>query len=40
VVENAVRILLSRLEDPTLEPEAALLKTDLVIRGSTRRKPV
>jgi len=40
VVEKAVRILLSRLEDPDLEPEAALLKTDLVIRASTRQKPV
>jgi DNA-binding LacI/PurR family transcriptional regulator len=40
VVEKAVRILLARLEDPDLEPEAALLKTDLVIRASTRQKPV
>ncbi len=38
VVEKAVSILLSRLEDPDLEPEAALLKTDLVIRASTREK--
>lgn len=40
VVENAVRILLSRLEDPDLEPEAILLKTHLIIRASTREKPV
>jgi DNA-binding LacI/PurR family transcriptional regulator len=40
VVEKTVDILLSRLEDPELEPEAALLKTDLVIRASTRQKPV
>lgn len=40
VAEKAVRILLSRLEDPALEPEVALLKTGLVIRASTREKPV
>jgi DNA-binding LacI/PurR family transcriptional regulator len=40
VVEKAVHILLSRLEDPDLEPETALLKTDLVIRASTREKSV
>jgi len=39
VVENAVRIILSRLEDSSLEPEATLLKTDLIIRASTREKP-
>jgi DNA-binding LacI/PurR family transcriptional regulator len=39
VVEKAVQIILSRLEDSSLEPEAILLKTDLVIRASTREKP-
>lgn len=40
VVENAVRILLSRLQDPDLEPEAVLLKTQLIIRASTRERPM
>lgn len=36
VIRHALRILLARLVDPDLEPEAKLLKADLVIRGSTR----
>jgi len=40
VVEKAVQIILSRLENPDLEPEATLLKTDLIIRATTREKPV
>jgi DNA-binding LacI/PurR family transcriptional regulator len=39
VVEKTVDILLSRLENPDQEPEATLLKTNLVIRASTREKP-
>jgi len=39
VIQHALRILFARLEDPELKPEAKLLKTNLVIRGSTRPEP-
>jgi DNA-binding LacI/PurR family transcriptional regulator len=39
VIQHALRILLARLEDPDLEPETTLLKTNLVVRGSTRPEP-
>jgi len=38
VVEQTVRILLSRLAEPDMEAEATLLKTSLVVRASTREK--
>lgn len=40
VVEKAVQMVLSRLEHPDQEPETNLLKADLIIRASTREKPV
>lgn len=40
VAEKAVQIILSRLKDSSQEPETTLLKTDLIIRASTREKPV
>ena len=36
VVEKALDLLLSRLDNPELEPEAILIKADLIVRGSTR----
>ncbi len=40
VIDHCIRILLARLDDPELEPEVVLIKPDLVIRSSTRGKPV
>ena len=36
IIEQTLRILLARLEDPDLDPETTLLKTEFVVRGSTR----
>ncbi len=36
IIEQTLRILLARLEDPDLEPETRLLETDFVVRASTR----
>ena len=39
VIDDCLKILLPRLENPDMEPEVTLLKADLVIRASTRDKP-
>jgi len=39
VIQHALRILLARMEDPELAPESMLLKTNLIIRSSTRSGP-
>jgi len=39
VIQQVLRLLLARLEDPDLEPEVIQLKTSLVVRGSTRTGP-
>lgn len=39
VIDDCLKILLPRLENPDLEPEVKLLKADLVVRSSTRDIP-
>ncbi len=36
VIDKTLNILMSRLEDPELGPEAVLIEPELIIRGSTR----
>jgi DNA-binding LacI/PurR family transcriptional regulator len=38
VIEKTLTILMSRLEDPELAPEAVLIEPTLVVRGSTRQE--
>ena len=40
VIDDCLKILLPRLENPDMEPEVSLLKADLVVRTSTRDIPL